>query len=1384
MTTSKQVPNKERRHFNYLASVYGTIEEASSSPLADGESLAKQCLDQLRAIENPEQFPPCLLILLASQAYLEKTKAQQLLAGVHKGFLDELHQEVPLIGSSVLGVIFDQKVHEQGALLICMASRVLDVRVNAGLDARNDPQGAIDSLLTGLRLNLEVPGTDKDLNPLGNRWLFTFFPGFGDGLASKEYIALQLHSRLRTRTMGRIGIVGGVSWANETLGMAGLQFAGKDVHVDAIVTALIESGIPFGIGVADGLTSTGDILRVRRLSDDEMTVEEFYEEGPPAEVLHRISSDILLVREMSVDPHPLVMRPQFQDDGSIRLRRPVNQHATFEIFKPDSEKVIDAAAETARQSLERMHIDNPNVYLIFVFADRYHAREEIGMEMEPAIYKVGEVLGKEVPCLGGLFNGEAGISLTSYSILANWSVTGVVFGDEMRERTLAYRGFAAMRKCVPSLLTARTREEIVELCLDLVFETGYPGAMLSLLFRDRPHDWIVAVGAHGERFKRIAKMTVRPMPEDDILAIVAREKSPIFVPDSRKDPRCDPDAINISGLVSMYNIPLITPDGDTFAVLQIDMGDVAYLGHPHEVEERVLKSIGEEVGAALTRFMEREELRITHALDEALAGPLAAESVERAVEEYTRAALDAMGATMGHVRLADRDRRHLRLVGGAGPYFEVAKKERGVIDAHDSSPTCRVFHEPQILIVNWADKDLDSIEMRERFEKGGRLREAIEGLKSYSNIPLRDEKGSAIGTISICADQPWFFTKWHARCLTDLGHHFEFLIEHITQRRKQEESRARLDFFLSVAPRMVKTANIKDVRSVLGGVTENLRRAANAEIASLYIWDNRIEKFVLRTQSGWVDPEWVDAAQYRRHQGWTGTAALEDRPRCEPDLRSHKKKTGQKTLGLYTTEIFGARLREGDTVEVIALPLRTADEQLGVLTLHRVKHRETVVIDSGFTTLDPRLLQNAADGFSALINTVFSHQRTIAENQEQRRLEDILKILVEQGSEEPLEKILCRQLMTTYYALTSRIYLTDKQHEPRFPDRAVEYRRANISAPGEEAVTPTPPDELVIRTGKSKQVNIVRVELQVGEEKDLVALKREGRITRVIIPMIIEGDRLLGLIDLEWGSEGRKDETWVMPQSNASFDVLGSAVASGLRRHHLFVEREEARKAAAQNERSAQVMGAMIFQMGHRLGNLLQDLAYAPDDIRSVATPEELGKLLADLDDQIDLGTKAIWRPREIVANAQQATRIAHPLQDLIESALAENDVDIRSKALAVAVSVPPDLHVLVHPDQMSEVFRNVVRNAVQAMSRGGTLRIHVSWAEHGKQIQVVFEDNGPGMTNEQIKAAYSGFVKTHTGMGVGVLIARLLTELNGGELQLIPRTGDGLQVIVKLEVQ
>ena len=118
--------------FNYLAFLHGGLTAPSERAFADGEDLAKQCIDKWKQIDNPEQFPPSLLILLASPAYLEQPKASQLVSGVQEAFTKEYQHEPPLIGSSVGAVFFDQQIYERGALLVFLASRLLGPRLGWG----------------------------------------------------------------------------------------------------------------------------------------------------------------------------------------------------------------------------------------------------------------------------------------------------------------------------------------------------------------------------------------------------------------------------------------------------------------------------------------------------------------------------------------------------------------------------------------------------------------------------------------------------------------------------------------------------------------------------------------------------------------------------------------------------------------------------------------------------------------------------------------------------------------------------------------------------------------------------------------------------------------------------------------------------------------------------------------------------------------------------------------------------------------------------------------------------------------------------------------------------------------------------------------------------
>jgi two-component system sensor histidine kinase HydH len=86
--------------------------------------------------------------------------------------------------------------------------------------------------------------------------------------------------------------------------------------------------------------------------------------------------------------------------------------------------------------------------------------------------------------------------------------------------------------------------------------------------------------------------------------------------------------------------------------------------------------------------------------------------------------------------------------------------------------------------------------------------------------------------------------------------------------------------------------------------------------------------------------------------------------------------------------------------------------------------------------------------------------------------------------------------------------------------------------------------------------------------------------------------------------------------------------------------------------------------------------------------------------------------------------------------------------------------------EKLHRVFLNGVQNALQAMGEEGTLRVFVGRA--GRWIQVVLEDNGPGIPEEEIPRLFTPFHTTKTdGTGLGLAYSKKVMEGMGGRISL-----------------
>jgi len=120
-----------------------------------------------------------------------------------------------------------------------------------------------------------------------------------------------------------------------------------------------------------------------------------------------------------------------------------------------------------------------------------------------------------------------------------------------------------------------------------------------------------------------------------------------------------------------------------------------------------------------------------------------------------------------------------------------------------------------------------------------------------------------------------------------------------------------------------------------------------------------------------------------------------------------------------------------------------------------------------------------------------------------------------------------------------------------------------------------------------------------------------------------------------------------------------------------------------------------------------------------------------------------------------------------------------------VSIQLDPGPPVTLHadPDQLEQMFINLLANAVDASLATEALPVRVSWWVAGSNLLVAIEDRGLGIANTD-----NLFVPFYTtkpsGSGVGLALAQQIARAHGGEIQLQNREdGEGARATIRLPV-
>lgn len=127
--------------------------------------------------------------------------------------------------------------------------------------------------------------------------------------------------------------------------------------------------------------------------------------------------------------------------------------------------------------------------------------------------------------------------------------------------------------------------------------------------------------------------------------------------------------------------------------------------------------------------------------------------------------------------------------------------------------------------------------------------------------------------------------------------------------------------------------------------------------------------------------------------------------------------------------------------------------------------------------------------------------------------------------------------------------------------------------------------------------------------------------------------------------------------------------------------------------------------------------------------------------------------------------------------------VALLEQRVPVQLDAGPQVTLNADPDQLEQMFINLLTNAVDASVANGAKPVHIFWRLAESALVVTIEDSGMGIANTE-----NLFVPFYTtkpkGSGVGLALAQQIARAHGGEIRLVNREdSSGARAIIHLPV-
>ena len=307
--------------------------------------------------------------------------------------------------------------------------------------------------------------------------------------------------------------------------------------------------------------------------------------------------------------------------------------------------------------------------------------------------------------------------------------------------------------------------------------------------------------------------------------------------------------------------------------------------------------------------------------------------------------------------------------------------------------------------------------------------------------------------------------------------------------------------------------------------------------------------------------------------------------------------------------------------------------------------------------------------------------------------------------------------------------------------------------------------------------SVLFLESLAGMSRNMVLIGVVGMVFAVVLSIFLARSIVVPIERLSQATQQIKAGAFGTQVETRSEDEVGMLAATFNEMSIAIQERDQ------QVSRMAEELRQLSAGLAHEVRNPLNGMRIFLGLLkRQIPADPKAEQLIARVEGEVQSLNQLVSefldfaRPRPLQTGPVDLSETVASVLSLLDAELRGAAIEVQTKNLDSLPSIEADA------DRIKWVFTNLIKNAAQAIDRGGTIAIEGFVDADADAVRVEVRDTGAGMSPETAERAFIPFFTTKDkGTGLGLAIVKRLVEHHRGTIECRSRQGDGTTFALKL---